>query len=349
VSRSFVVDTAIVVEIDGAETSGLLHGTITSNNYFSADSYSLTFATGPQPLRDISYWSTLSYACVNVLTKVSSGSSQISLIMGTIDSVYVDATRATVSIDGRDLSSSLVDSYRQVDFVNRTASEVVVAVASRHGLAPIVAPTSGSTGRYFGEGYTRLSTSLYSRLRSDWDVVVQLARENDFDVFVKGRTLYFVPATKIPLDIVTLTPDDIVDMRLERSLAVAPTATVKVQSWNCQNMAPHSGGASGEAGNLSTTAAGSESQPYLFSVPNLTSEQAAQAAASYVAEIGRLRTTLLLEMPWNIDMAPRTGAMLTKTGAPLDGLYRVESIERRYNSVAGSVQSVRAVPIVGLI
>jgi hypothetical protein len=349
VSRSIVVDTAVIAVINGAETPGLLHGTITSTNCFSADSYSLTFAMGSAPLRDISYWSTLSYGFVDVLAKVATDSSRTSLIMGTIDTVYIDATRGTVSVDGRDLSASLVDSYRQVDFVNQTASEVVIAIATSHGLAPVTIPTSGNTGRYFGEGYTRLSTGLFSRLRSDWDLVVQLARENGFDVFVRGRYLYFLPAIEVALDVVNLTPDSIFNMRLERSLAVTPTPTVKVQSWNCQNMVPYSGGITNEAGQVSVTAADSEGQPYLFSVSNLTSAQAAQAAVRYAAEINRLRTALLLEMPWNVNMAPRTGVMLTKTNSPLDGLYRIESIERRHNSMTGSLQSVRAVPVVGFV
>ena len=129
---------------------------------------------GAPPLRDTYYWSTLSAGYVDVFAENVLGSLQSSLIAGTIDMVYIDATRGTASIAGRDLSASLVDSYRQVDFVNQTASEVVAAIATRHGLEAVVTPTSGNTGRYFGEGYTRLSTGLFSRLRSDWDLVVQL-------------------------------------------------------------------------------------------------------------------------------------------------------------------------------
>ena len=41
--------------------------------------------------------------------------------------------------------------------------------------------------------------------------------------------------------------------------------------------------------------------------------------------------------------------MLTETGSPLDGLYRIETVERSYNSVTGSRQSIRAVPVASLL
>lgn len=348
-SGSSVSRTRLAVTIDGFEVSGLLAATFTSTNSFSADSYSLTFAMGAPLLQDIYYWSTLSSGCVNVLAGNVVGSLQVSLITGMIDRVCVDAIRGTASIDGRDLSASLVDSYRQADFVNQTASEVVATIANRYGLEAVVTPTSGNIGRYFGEGYTRLSTGLYSRLRSDWDLVVQLARENDFDAFVQGSCLYFQPAVTIPPDVVSITPDDLVSLRLERSLAVASNATVRMQSWNCQNMVPYTSGTASPAVTAAASSASSDDRPYLFSASNLTSAQVTQYASRYAAEISRLQTTLLLEMPWNLGLAPRTGLMLSQTESPLDGLYRIESVERRYNSVIGSTQSVKAVPVAGHI
>nr|WP_294563537.1 hypothetical protein [uncultured Rhodopila sp.] len=338
-----VYENNIVVTIDGRATPGLLHAAITSTNCFSADSYALTFAMGDEPLSDIAIWSALTSGCVEVMTGSAPGPALTSLITGMIDTAHIDAIRGTVAIEGRDLSASLVDSYQQGDFVNQTASEVVATIANRHGLGAVVTPTSGFIGRYYGDGYTRLSTGQFSRLRSDWDLVVELARENQFDVFVEGTRLFFQPSLPIPATLTAITPDMVQGMRFNRSLAVIPSGAARVQSWNSQNMACYDSNANGAA----APSNGSLNQPFLFSASNFTSAQVAQSAARYTAEINRLQTTLLIEMPWNLQIAPRGGILLSETGSVLDGAYLVDCVERYYSTTVGSRQTVRAVSAAG--
>jgi len=344
VSGAAVYENSIAVGIDGTATLGLLHAAITSTNHFSADSYALTFAMGDAPLSDIAMWSALTSGYVEVTTGGGPGLAITSLITGMIDTVHIDAIRGTVAIEGRDLSASLVDSYQQGDFVNQTASEVVATIANRHGLGAVVTPTSGFIGRYYGDGYTRLSTGQFSRLRSDWDLVAELARENQFDVFVAGTQLFFQPVPPIPATLTPITPGMVQSMRFNRSLAVAAGATARVQSWNSQNMACYDSGANA----ASASSNGSTSQPFLFSASNFTSAQVTQSAARYAAEINRLQTTLLIEMPWNLEIVPRGGIMLSDTGSVFDGLYVVDSVARHYNTTSGSSQTVRAVPVSGI-
>jgi len=339
-----VYENNVAVAIDGSVMPGLLHAAITSTNCFSADSYSLTFAMGGPPLTDIAIWSALANGCVEVFTGSAPGPAVTSLITGRIDSVQIDAIRGTVAMEGRDLSASMVDSYQQGDFVNQTASEIVATIANRHGLGAVVTPTSGLIGRYYGDGYTRLSTGQFSRLRSDWDLVVELARENQFDVFVEGTQLFFQPALPVPATLTPIRPGMVQSMRFNRSLVVEASATARVQSWNSQNMACYDSG----VGAAAVAVAGSTSQPFLFSASNFTSAQVTQSAARFTAEINRLRTTLLVEMPWDLQIAPRSGIVLGETESMLDGLYLVDSVERFYNSTCGSRQTVRAVSASGL-
>jgi hypothetical protein len=338
-----IYENNIVVSINGTAAPGLLHAAITSTNYFSADSYALTFALGDDPLSDIARWSALTCGCVQVMAGSAPGPALINLITGMIDTVHIDAIRGTVSLEGRDLSASLVDSYQQGDFVNQTASEVVATIANRHGLGAVVTPTAGFIGRYYGDGYTRLSTGQFSRLRSDWDLVVELARENQFDVFVDGTRLFFQPSPAVPPALTAITPGMVQGMRFNRSLAVAPGGAARVQSWNSQTMACYDSG----AGPAATPMNGPPGQPFLFSASNFTSSQVAQTAARYTAEISRLQTTLLIEMPWDLRLAPRGGILLGETGPGLDGVYLVDCVDRYYSTTAGSRQIVRAVSVSG--
>jgi phage protein D len=336
----------ILVEINGRETSGLLQAAITSTNRFAADAYSLTFALGSPPLSDLSFWSSLSSGSVEIFAGCSPAGATTGLITGMIDSLQIDAVRGTAAIEGRDLSSSLVDSYRQGDFVNQTASEVVAAIANRHGLSATVSPTSGLIGRYYGDGYTRLSTGQFSKLRSDWDLVVQLARENGFDAFVQGNGLFFQPSSTTPATIIPLTPGLVQNLRFERTLSITEDATARVQTWNSQNMASYDSGANQSSGSANSSTV-SSNQPYLFSTSNFTSAQVTQAAARYSAEVSRLQTTLLAEMPWDLRMTPRTGLMITGTMSSFDGPYLIDSVDRHHSSTSGSKQTIRAISVVG--
>jgi hypothetical protein len=182
--------TNIQVSVNGDQMPRLLRASIATTNCFAADTYSITFAIDSPS--DTAFWSMISSAYLEVTAVVpfTSGGYQ-SLITGMADTIHVDPIRGTVGVEGRDLSSSMIDSYRQQDFVNQSASEIVSAVAQYHNLQAVVTPTEGNIGRYYSDGYTKLSLGQFSRLQSDWDLVVQLARENDFDVFVESRLLYF--------------------------------------------------------------------------------------------------------------------------------------------------------------
>jgi prophage tail gpP-like protein len=175
-SGNSVSATRVLIAINGSPIGGLLHATIQSSNCFSADKYALAFAMGAPPLGDINFWSSMATGYVEVAVSEVFGMTSLKLITGMIDAVVIDPINGTVGIDGRDLSASLIDSYRQESFVNQTASEVVSTVARNHDLLPVVSPTTLTVGRYYGDGYTRLSLGDFSRLRSDWDLVVELAR-----------------------------------------------------------------------------------------------------------------------------------------------------------------------------
>src|ERR1700742_3738063 len=107
------------IALNGSPIQGLLHASIVSSNCFSSDSYTLTLAMGPLPLGDIAFWSSLSTAYVEIGVTTASEPSSQSLISGMIDSIHVDPIQRTVAIEGRDLSSSMIDAYRQQDFVNQ--------------------------------------------------------------------------------------------------------------------------------------------------------------------------------------------------------------------------------------
>jgi hypothetical protein len=333
------------ISLNGAPVEGLLHASIVTSNCFSSDSYALTFAMGPSPLSDILFWSSLSDIYVQISLSVDYGPTFRSLISGMIDTIVVDPIQRTVAIEGRDLSSTLIDAYSQQDFVNQTASEVASTIALNHGLIPIVIATSGNVGRYYGDGHTRLSLGQFSRLRSDWDLVVQLARENVFDVFVQGMSFFFQPSTPLGDIPVHIALRDVKSIRFEQTLTIASNSTARVQSWDSQNVTSYASNATGDDTDTAQPSALANSQPFLFSASNFTSQQVADSAGRYAAELSRLGTVMHIEMPWDLTLSPRTIILIDETNSLLDAIYRIETIERHYSTTSGSSQIIRAVAI----
>ena len=333
----------LLITLNGSPIHGLLHASIVTTNCFSSDSFALTFAITRSPLGDIAFWSSLPSAYVEVGVTCTYGSISQSLISGMIDSVSVDPIQGTVAIEGRDMSSSMIDAYRQQDFVNQTASEVISTIAQYHGLTPVVTATSGSVGRYFGDGYTRLSLGQFSRIRSDWDLAVALARENSFDVFVQGTTLFFQPANFMDAIPIQLAFRDVKTIRFQQALTVASSSTARVQSWNSQSMASYDSNHEGDGTNSSPGSSAVSNQPFLFSASNFTSQQVTDSAGRYAAELSRLSTVLHAEMPWNLALSPGTIILIDETDSAFDTIYQIDSIERHFSTTSGSTQTIRAI------
>jgi hypothetical protein len=338
----------VLVSLNGDRIPGLLRASITTTNHFSADTYALTFALDTNSPADLDFWAILSSGLIELTAVITSVDGPIyqGLITGMIDTVHIDPIQGIVAVEGRDLSSTMIDSYRQQDFVNQTASEVVATIAQYHNLNPVVAPTSGTIGRYYSDGYTRLSLGQFSRLQSDWDLVVQLARENNFDIFVEGQSLYFQPSGGPDQAFLQVSLRDVQSVRIERNLGISADIAAKVQSWSSQNMVAYDSSNPGDSA-LPTAepTAPTQSSSFLFSGSNYTSSQASDAAARYVTELGRLRTVLNFTMPWDLSLVPRVACLFLGTQSGLDTFYLIDSVERQYSSVSGSKQQVRAVLI----
>ncbi|WP_428486733.1 hypothetical protein [Rhodopila sp.] len=333
---------SLQVSIDGTTIAGVLQAAITTNNYYSSGSFSLTLAIGPSPLKSTAWWSELGAALVNISYIDEKLDDLSEVITGRIDTVVLNPVYRTVSVEGRDLSAGLIDSYVQQDFVNQTASEILSTLAGRCGLAVEVSPTPGNVGRFFGDGYTKLSLGQFSDLRSNWDLVVQLARAKNYDVFVEGTTLNFQPAGEASLMAIPISAGDVTAMRLERNLTVDSSNRVTVQSWNSQQMSAYNSGGSTPSAVLPDSY-GTWGTGYLFSKSNLTSLQTDMYANQYASEVSRLQTVLHMNMPWSLEISPRSVVLLQDTDSSFDGLYQVDCVERHYSSSSGSSQTIRAV------
>lgn len=314
--------TAPIVAVNGNYQRHVLAASVSSTNCFSADTFSVTLAIGPNWSDDLALWASLETAYVEMYCRDMTNC----LVTGMIDSISMDISRGVVKVSGRDLSSLLIDTSPDEDFVNQTAAEIVTAIALKHSLIPEVMPIQLISGRFYGDDFTRLSVAKFSRIRSEWDLVVQLARECLCDAYVAGRSLYFQPrdiSDTVPL---VITPDIVSALRVDRSLWINEEPSIDVSTWNSQDSISH----------RQSTSAGGVTGDYVFTVPNLTESQVAQQIQQYSAEISEMRQLISVEMPWVDALTTRTPVYLSGTAGVFDGIYRPKTLERRFSSTSGS-------------
>lgn len=329
------------VTANGHLVTGVVEAEVVSNNYYAADRFSASIALGGDAWREASFWASEPDILLDVQFSVDGGASFTSLVQGAIDSVRIDPTFGLVHVDGRDLTAALIEARTQETFANRTSSEIASLLAGRHNLIPRVVATTTPTGRYYQNERDRITLNQFSHATTEWDLLAFLARQEGFDLFVQGQALFFQPATQAADLVLSLRPQDIIDLKLERSLTLARDMEVVVKSWNSrQNSAfVQRARASNRRGGKSS---GGPPQRYVFVRPNLTPDEALKFAQRKLAELTRHERTIWLRMPGELALTPRSMIALEGTGTEFDQAYFIDVIERRLRQDGGLTQHVRA-------
>jgi phage protein D len=256
-----------------------------------------------------------------------------SLITGDADSVDIDPICGEMVLHGRDLTALLVSAETAETFENQTASEIVCALASRHGLSANVVATQDAVGRYFQSGRTRSAFSQHASTTSEWDMLTWLADLEGFDVWVDSNTLNFQPNTSEG-PAFSIGPADCTRMRLHRRLDLAAGPTVVVRSWDSRQGETIKGIASSSTGGGGLT--------FTTLKPNLAFADATQLAQRTLAQISTHEVEIDLDMPGELTLAPRMQIELLLAGSGFDGTYRVMELDRHISYNRGFTQSVLA-------
>ena len=258
------------------------------------------------------------------------------LLLGQTDNVRVDALRGEVSLEGRDLTAVFIGTRLSETFSNRTASEVATTLAARHGLQAMVDETDTLVGRYYESDHERTVLGRYAKAMTEWDLLVQLAQQEGFDVFVSGECLNF-RAIQEENSTKNISAKDCISLHLERAMLLAQDISVTVKSWNSQQHVA--------VEETATLNRGGEKQSYFFLRPNLYPAQAQQLSRTILSDIAGHEWTFDAVMPGDFMLAPRSIVRLVDTGTSFDGDYRIIEIDRSL-SERGFVQRIRCLRLV---
>ena len=330
----------IQVVANGQQVTGVMAANVRSNNYFGADCFELRIAL----TTDAAFWAGAASIDVDIRFRDNALSRWMSIIQGRADSVRLDPIRRSVEVEGRDYSASLIDSVVSETFTNRTAGEIATLIAQRHGLQPLVTPTSAVVGRYYQNQHDSVLLDSFCGRASEWDLLCYLAQRENFDLFVAGTALNFVPAATAAVAPIVIGPGSLIGLHLNRTLALTGEVEVVVKTWSSRQHAAdvQTARAARNTGAGSSAGAAAEPRRYVLVRPNLASDEAARLAHTKLAELCAHGRSVDLVMPGELALTPRTPFVLSGTGTSFDQLYRIEMIDRIYSSATGFVQRVRA-------
>jgi phage protein D len=333
---------------NGAPLAGVRDAEVSSNSHYGASRFSLTVALGVDTLWTPDYWSAQSSVMLEVQVGFvpdgapDNAAAWVSLILGAADTIEIELPEQLLRVHGRDLTAVFLTARTQETFANQTSSEIAATIAARQNLTAAVTPTSGLAGRYYEIEHDQLTLGQFSRASTEWDLLVFLAQQEGYDVFVEGSTLYFQPPQADPTSPdATLRPNatangpaNLIDLRMERCLALAGNVEVTVKSWNSRQ---------GVAFTQSAGAASADSgQNYQLVRPNLLPDQAAALAQNWLEMLTQHERVITARMPGEVALTPRSVVALEGTGTAFDQAYYVDTIDRQIRFDGGFVQRVRA-------
>ena len=324
------------VLLDGTTEITPQYAEITHMASYAAAMFTIAVPLAARPDLNVGFWLASSQPEVQIQVALNAWSPYIELISGRCDSMHLNPITGVVRLQGRDRAASLLDTKSSIVYQNRTSSEIATDLATRHGLTPAVAPSSGYAGRYYANETQLSSLVQFSKLVSDWDILVSLAQLEGFDLYVTGSVLTFQPRTPGTQAPQWIDARDLMDLHISRSLALSGGINTSVRSWDSANQTFVS--ASGSSPGSSKSA-----PRYSIIKPNLSPHMAETLASQMASDIYRNSMRVSMTMPGSMDLSIRTPLMLTGLATPLAQIFEIEVIKRSFRSKSGFVQKIFAV------
>ena len=303
---------------------------------YAAATFTIAIPLAGHPDLNAGFWLASNQPEIQIQVALNAWSPYLELISGRCDSMHLNPMSGVVRLQGRDRAASLLDTKSSIVYQNRTSAEIATDLATRHGLTPAVAPSSGYAGRYYANETQLSSLVQFSKLASDWDILVSLAQLEDFDLYVTGSTLTFQPHTAATQAPQSIDARHLMDLQISRRLTLSGGVNTSVRSWDSANQTFVS--ASGNSPGSSTDA-----PRYSVIKPNLSPQMAKTLASQMASDIYRNSMHVAMTMPGSTDLSIRTPLRLTGLAIPLTQIFEIEIIKRSFRSKSGFVQNIFAV------
>jgi hypothetical protein len=316
------------IALNGSVMFGLVSLSVDLTNNFEAAKFSVQANVEQGFPTNAAFWSNQTKVTAEIQVGYENNGSVAwqTVLTGVVDSYEIDLDTSSISFNGRDLAAQLIDTKTAQTYSNQTSSEIATLLAQSVGLTPVVTATTIPVGRYYQIDHARMSLGAFHTDITEWDLLVYLAQQEGFDLFVLGTSLYFQPPAtaanafniswQLGQDGIPIS--NVINLRLRHSLTLARGVSVTVKSWHSNLKRPIIAKTANTAGGSKQDGGG---QDYVFYVPNLTPQQAIALANQRYADITRHLRTIEFEAPGNLLLTPRSLLVLSGTGTAFDASY----------------------------
>ena len=249
-----------------------------------------------------------------------------------------------VTISGRNKTGMLIDTKILQKYPNLTSSAIATMFANEHGLTPVVTATTALAGTYYNNQSAALGTDI-----SEWDLLLYLAKRENFVVRVRGNTLLFGPYSSVvgvPAAIVYTYGYDIQAMDLERSPHAAKNIAVTVLSFdrNKKQQIKEFKETAASTTQFSTKIQGQIGQRAKYSVtytiPGLTRQQAQNRAAEILASLSRTQIIGSITTAGNTSLTTDGQVELNGCGQGLDQRYYINRVTHTFDANNGYTMDI---------
>lgn len=351
-----------LIRVNGDLVGGWVSWEVDNNNYYSADTFRVSFATSQLP-KDYSaaFWANQS---TDIFVEILAGfpanpnspqpSELENLIYGRVDSIEYSLERAEITVTGRDLTALFIDDRTTQKWEELTSSQIATLLATRHKLGTsYITATNGIVGAYYKYKHVQPTD-----MRSEWDLLANLATVEGFELYVKGTDLHFEPtpdptqrkvyqlAWTPPSDGNAASTFNGISLNFSRAMTVGRGMQVSVRSWNQSQKIgftktyPSAIGSRGTQAGKSSPFGGV--QTYSYVVANLTPEQAQKYAQNKYNELIQNEMKLVARLPADGNIHVNDILLVAGTGTAYDQKYYPDSIVRQMSLTEGYVMIINA-------
>lgn len=340
------------VTVNGTLLTGVLEAEVTNASHFTADTYRVTAAVSGLPEAfSPAYWALSASDQISISAGFADASEIVApnnwtqLILGQVDEVVYDPIDRLLTLTGRDLSAPMIDTKTSEKFQNKTSSEIAQDIAKRHGLTASVQKTTTKAGVYYNLDHVHLTQE-----QTEWDLLMFLAQNEGFDLWVSGNTLNFMPspvATAKPYKLLcpppkgANNPSNATNIKVSRSQTLARDVIVRVRTWNQRQQRGFTV-ESHRSQAFKSARGGGKAQIYSIIRANLTQVQAQKLADSLAEDITRHEKILTATLPGDNLLTTRSMVQLSGSGTAWDQKYYPDSVTRRLSFNGGYEMELRA-------
>lgn len=270
--------------------------------------------------------------------------SQLPLVFdGVVDTIKMDWQNSVLTLDGRDRSAVLQESFTHAQFRNSTVAGVVKEIAEKHNLEPNIVDPGTTVGTIFDQehiDFEHVSSAGYN----DWDLLTRMAEHDGYTVFVTDGKLNYLPIENAEDIIVFEYGENISNLETRKNLTTANSrVTVEMASVQAQDK----DSAYVTAGSNSRKSAGDGlSAVYRFTdFPSRDPETLGLVAEGLALLYAQMEHHVTFATTGFLNQNLKNKFLLKSTGTVFDREYKFVGIEWQFGWDYGWVSSIEGLQL----